>query len=76
MSILNFCLESYGSEYSCHNKEDYIDKYGSIPHQKICFHHLPTRGRVGIKLGLELASVFPEEERMTQHSSIGISLSF
>ena len=24
---------------------------GSIPHQKFCFHHLPTRGRAGIKLG-------------------------
>ena len=24
---------------------------GSIPQQKFCFYHLPTRGRVGIKLG-------------------------
>ena len=24
---------------------------GSIPRQKICFYHLPTRGRAGIKLG-------------------------
>ena len=24
---------------------------GSIQHQKICFYHLPTRGRAGIKLG-------------------------
>ena len=24
---------------------------GSIPHQKSCFYHLPTRGRAGIKLG-------------------------
>ena len=23
----------------------------SIPHQKFCFYHLPTRGRAGIKLG-------------------------
>ena len=23
----------------------------SIPHQKFCFYHLPTRGRTGIKLG-------------------------
>ena len=23
---------------------------GSIPHQKFCFYHLPTRGRAGIKL--------------------------
>ncbi len=21
---------------------------GSIPHQKFCFYHLPTRGRVGV----------------------------
>ena len=24
---------------------------GSIPHQKFCFYHLPTRGRAGFKLG-------------------------
>ena len=24
---------------------------GSIPHQKLCFYHLPTRGQEGIKLG-------------------------
>ena len=24
---------------------------GSIPNQKFCFYHLPTRGRAGIKLG-------------------------
>ena len=24
---------------------------GSIPHQKFCFYHLPTRGRAAIKLG-------------------------
>ena len=24
---------------------------GSIPQQKICFYHLPTRGRAGIMLG-------------------------
>ena len=28
-----------------------INMLGSIPHQKICFYHLPTRGRAGIKLG-------------------------
>ena len=52
MSILNFCFESYGSEYSCPTKKGYIDKhvrYHST--SKICFYHLPTRGRVGIKLG-------------------------
>ena len=25
---------------------------GSIPHQKFCFYHLPTRGRAGIKLSV------------------------
>jgi hypothetical protein len=32
---------------------DYMIKImlGSIPHQKISFYHLPTRGRAGIKLG-------------------------
>ena len=28
-----------------------INMLGSIPHQKLCFYHLPTRGRAGIKLG-------------------------
>jgi len=23
----------------------------STPHQKFCFYHFPTRGRVGVKLG-------------------------
>ena len=27
MSILNFYLESFGSEHSCHNKENYIEEY-------------------------------------------------
>ena len=52
MSILNFLFESYGSERSCHNKEiTWINMLGSIPHQKFCFYHLPTRGRAGLKLG-------------------------
>ena len=52
MSILNFCFESYGSEYSFHDKEKYMmNMLGSIPHQKFCFYHLPTQGRAGIKLG-------------------------
>ena len=29
----------------------WINILGSIPHQKFCFYHLPTRGRAGIKLG-------------------------
>ena len=50
---MNFYFESFGSEHSCHNKEKlhWEIMLGSIPHQKICFYHLPTRGRVGIKLG-------------------------
>ena len=52
MLILNFCLESFGSEHSCHNKEITLRiMLDSIPHQKFCFYHLPTRGRAGIKLG-------------------------
>ena len=27
MSILNFCLESFRSEHSCDNKENYIENY-------------------------------------------------
>ena len=27
MSILNFYLESFGSEHSCHNREKYIEEY-------------------------------------------------
>ena len=47
-----FYFESFGSEQSCHNKENSLRiMLGSIPHQKICFYHLPTRGRAGIKLG-------------------------
>ena len=53
MSILNFCLESFGSEHSCHNKEKITlrNMLESIPHQKFFFYHLPTQGRAGIKLG-------------------------
>ena len=52
MSILNLRFESYGSEYSCQIRKDYmINMLGSIPHQKFYFYHLPTRGRAGIKLG-------------------------
>ena len=52
MSILNFCLESYGSEYSFYNKDKYMmNMLGSIPHQKFCFYQLPTRGQAGIKPG-------------------------
>ena len=33
-------------------KKNYIENMpSSIPHQKFCFYHLPTRGRAWIKLG-------------------------
>ena len=32
-------------------KITWINMLGSIPHQKSCFYHLPTRGRAEIKLG-------------------------
>ena len=48
---LNFYLESFRSKYSCHNKITLKIILRSIPHQKFCFYHLPTRGRAGIKLG-------------------------
>ena len=49
---MNFCLESFESEYSCHIKKiTFMNMLESIPHQKFCFYHLPTRGRAGIKLG-------------------------
>ena len=52
MSILNLYLESFRSEHSCHNKENYIEKYvRKHSTSKILFYHLPTRGRAGIKLG-------------------------
>ena len=49
---MNFYLESFGSEYSCQNKEITLRIIlVNIPHQKLCFYHLPSRGRAGIKLG-------------------------
>ena len=32
-------------------KEYVMNMLGNIPHKFICFYHLPTRGRAGIKLG-------------------------
>ena len=31
-------------------KITWINMLDSIQHQKLCFYHLPTRGRAGIKL--------------------------
>ena len=33
-------------------KEYVMNMLGSIPHQKLCFRHLPTRGRAGLSLGV------------------------
>jgi len=52
MSTINFYLESFSSERSCHSRENTLkNMLESIPHQKFCFYHLPTRGRAWIKLG-------------------------
>ena len=52
MSVLNFYVESFGYEHSCHNKEKidwkYVRKHNK---SKNLFYHLHTRGRAGIKLG-------------------------
>ena len=32
-------------------KEYVMNMLGSIPHQKLCFYHLPNQGWAGIKLG-------------------------
>ena len=52
MSIWTFILNL--SDLNIHTtiKKNYIKIMpSSTPHQKICFYHLPTRGRAGIKLG-------------------------
>ena len=52
MSILNFVLNlSDMNIQAITNKITLRIMLGSIPHQKFCFYHLPTRGRAGIKLG-------------------------
>ena len=49
---INFYFESFGSEHHATIKKITLRiMLGSIPHQKFCFYHLPTRGRAGIKLG-------------------------
>ena len=52
MSKLDYCFEPYKSpNVHATNKRIWDDMLGSIPHKKLCFYHLPTRGRAGIKLG-------------------------
>ena len=47
-----FILNHIKSEHSCHNEKNYIEIMpSSIPHQKLCFYHLLTRGRAEIKHG-------------------------
>ena len=49
---LNFVLNlSYLNIHATIKRITWISMLGSIPHQKFCFYHLPTRGGVGIKLG-------------------------
>jgi hypothetical protein len=48
--IIDYCFESSKVQMS-KRKEYVINMMGSIPHQKFCFYHLPTRGRAWIKLG-------------------------
>ena len=51
MSIWKFILYHLGlSIYATIKKITLRIMLGSIPHQKFCFYHLPTRGRAGIKL--------------------------
>ena len=52
MSKLDYCFEPYKSaNVHAMKKRIWYDMLGSIPHQKLSFYHLPTRGRAGIKLG-------------------------
>ena len=52
MSTINFYLESFGYEHSCHNREKYIEEHARkhSTSKILFFYHLPTRGRAGIKL--------------------------
>ena len=52
MSIWTFVLNLSDMNIHITSKKNYIEIMPtSIPHQKLSFYHLPTRGRVGIKLG-------------------------
>jgi hypothetical protein len=53
MSKLDYCFEAYTKVhmFMLQKKKNVMNMIGSIPHQKLCFYHLPTRGRAGIKLG-------------------------
>ena len=52
MSIWTFILNHLDLNiHATIKKITLINMLGSIPHQKFCFYHLPTRGRARIKLG-------------------------
>ena len=52
MSKLDYCFEQHKSpNVDAIKKRTWYDMIGSISHQKICFYHLPTQERVGVKLG-------------------------
>ena len=49
---LDYWFESHKSpNVHAIKKRIWDDMLGNIPHQKFCFYHLPTQGRVGVKLG-------------------------
>ena len=52
MSKLDYCFELHKSpNVHAIKKRIRYDMLGSIPHQKLCFYHLPTQGRAGVRLG-------------------------
>ena len=52
LSIWNFILNHLDLNiHATIKRNTFRIVQGSIPHQKFCFYHLPTRGRAGIKLG-------------------------
>ena len=54
MSKLDYCFEAYKipNVHATKEKEYVMNMLGNIPQEKFYFYHLPTRGRVGIKLGV------------------------
>ena len=50
MSKLDYCQYKSPNVHAI-KKRIWDDMLGSIPHQKLCFYHFPTRGQAGVKLG-------------------------
>ena len=51
LCLLNFVLNLMDLNILATIEKITLNMLGSIPHQKFCFYHLPTRGRAGIKIG-------------------------